>query len=160
MSRKRPTDQDREQVIGLFMSGLARGDDAFDLAAAAGEFHPPNNTFPGEVFMHLSANALQLAGVGQDDPISYRELLDSYLSECEFKGRQNRKIRFAILVSASLRGGIEADLLDEVSWWQTDDFWWYAMLAAVALVRACADRKGLPVPAFVQQMAAVQEDTE
>jgi hypothetical protein len=32
-------------------------------------------------------------------------------TECEFKGRQNGKIRFAILASASLRGGIEADLL-------------------------------------------------
>jgi hypothetical protein len=25
--------------------------------------HPPNNTFPGEVFMRLSADALQLAAV-------------------------------------------------------------------------------------------------
>jgi hypothetical protein len=160
MSRKRPTDQDRKQAIHLFMSGLARGASAFDLALDIGELHPPNNTFPGEVFMRLSADALQLAGAGQDDPICYRDLLDKYLTECEFKGRQNSKIRFAILASASLRGGIEADLLDEVSWWQTDDFWWYALASGVALIRACADRKGLPVPAFAQQLAAVHEATE
>jgi hypothetical protein len=68
--------------------------------------------------------------------------------------------RFAILASASLRGGIEADLLDEASWWQTDDFWWYAPASGVALIRACADRKGLPVPAFAQQLAPVHEATE
>lgn len=62
MSGKRPTDQDRKQAINLFLSGLARGADAFDLAQAIGELHPPNNTFPGEVFMRLSADALQLAG--------------------------------------------------------------------------------------------------
>ena len=160
MSRRLPTDQDRKQAIDLFLSGLARGANALELAAAIGELHPPNNTFPGEVFMRLSADALQLTGAGQDDPICYRELLDKYLTECEFKGRQNRKIRFAILASASLRGGIEADLLDEVSWWQTDDFWWYALASCVALIRACADRKGLPVPALAQQLAVVHEATE
>lgn len=159
MSGKRPTDQDHEQAIHLFLSGLAQGASPFDLAQAIGELHPPNNTFPGEVFMRLSADALQLAGTGQDDPICYEELLDKYLTECEFKGRQNGKIRFAILASASLRGGIEADLLDEVSWWQTDDFWWYALASGVALIRACADRKGLPVPAFARQLAAMHEAT-
>jgi len=27
------------------------------------------------------------------------------------------------LAAAALRGGAEPDLLDEVAWWQTDDFW-------------------------------------
>lgn len=160
MSRKRPTDQDGKQAVHLFLAGLARGANAFDLALDIGELHPPNDTFPGEVFMSLSADAPQLTGAGQDDPVCYRDLLDNYLTECEFKGRQNRKIRFAILAGASLRGGIEADLLDEVSWWQTDDFWWYALASGVALIRACADRKGLPVPAFAQQSAALHEATE
>jgi hypothetical protein len=159
MSMKRPTDQDREQAIHRFLSGLAQGDGALDLAATIGELHPRNNTFPGEVFMRLSADALQLAGAGQDDPIPYEGMLDKYLSECEFKGREKRKIQFAILASASLHGGIEPDLLDEVAWWQTDDFWRYALAAGVALIRACADRKRLPVSAFVQQLSAMREAT-
>ncbi len=36
-------------------------------------------------------------------------------------------------------------LLDEVAAWQTDDFWQYAMYAAVACIRAAASRAGVPV---------------
>ena len=35
-------------------------------------------------------------------------------------------------------------LLDEVAYWQTDDFWQYAMYATVAYIRA-ASRAGGPV---------------
>jgi hypothetical protein len=49
------------------------------------------------------------------------------LPECTFRGRQNKKFQYAVLVAA-LRGGTDPDLLDEVAWWQTDDFWQYALL--------------------------------
>jgi hypothetical protein len=58
--------------------------------------------------------------------------LANYLPEWTFKGRENRKIQFAILTSAAFRGGLEPDLLGEVVWWHTDDYWQYALLAAVA----------------------------
>jgi hypothetical protein len=69
MARKGPTDQDGAEAIRRLLSGLARGDDVFDLAATIEELHPPHNTFPGEVFMRLSADALEVASVGPDDPI-------------------------------------------------------------------------------------------
>jgi hypothetical protein len=89
---------------------------------------------------------LKVAGVGQDDPIPYPGLREKYLGECKFQGRENRKIQFAILASASARGGIQPDLLDEVAWWYSDDFWWYALAAAVAVIRACA-RQAAPIGA-------------
>lgn len=49
------------------------------------------------------------------------------------------------MAAAALRGGTEPDLLDEVAWWQTDDFWQYALYAAVAFIRLAADRVGVPV---------------
>ena len=83
---------------------------------------------------------------------------EKYLGECRFRGRGNREIQFAILAGAAARGGIEPDLLDEVAVWQTDDdFWWYALAAAVAVIRACADRMRLPVPAFVERLSAQQK---
>ena len=105
--------------------------------------------------MRLSADALEVAGAGQDDPIPYAGLREKYLGERKFQGRENRKIQFAVLTSASARGGIQPDLLDEMAWWQTDDFWWYALAAAVAVIRACADRMHLSAPAFVQQLSAL-----
>jgi hypothetical protein len=34
-----------------------------------------------------------------------------------------------VLAAAALHGGTEPDLLDEVAWWQADDFWQYALFA-------------------------------
>jgi hypothetical protein len=105
------------------------------------------------VFMLLALDALEAAGVDQDNPIRYEGLRETYLPECQFSGRENRKIQFVILAVDSTRGGIEPDLLDEVVWWQTDDFWWFALAAAVAVIRGCAGRLGKSVPAFAGGLA-------
>jgi hypothetical protein len=57
------------------------------------------------------------------------------------------------LAAAATHGGTEPDLLDEVSWWQTDDFWEYALFAAVAYIRAAVDRANLPMREACQQLA-------
>jgi hypothetical protein len=44
-------------------------------------------------------------------------------------------------------------LLDEAAWWQTDDFWQYALYAAVAYIRAAAGRAGVPVRQACQELA-------
>src|SRR5260370_31979825 len=111
MARKGATDQDGAEAIRRLLSGLARGDDVFDLAAAIEELHPRHNTFPAEAFMRLSAGALGVAGVGQDDPIPYTGLREKYLGECTFQGRGDRKIQSASLASVSARGGVQPGLL-------------------------------------------------
>ena len=57
-----------------------------------------------------------------------------------------------MLAAAALHGGTEPDLLDEVAWWQTDDFWRYALFAAVACIRAAASRAGAPVRQACQDL--------
>ncbi|HEX9683122.1 MAG TPA: hypothetical protein VGA13_08570 [Acidimicrobiales bacterium] len=61
--------------------------------------------------------------------------------------------RRPVLCSAAVAGGLEPDLLDEVVWWGTDDFWRYGLLATVALIRASADRRGIPVEQAVAELA-------
>lgn len=121
MARKRPTAEDRTEALRRVLSGLVDGADVFELAASVADLHPKTNTFPGEVFMGLAADALETAGATRDHPIPYEGLRETYLPECEFRGRNGRKIRYAVLTSASVRGGLEPDLLDEVIWWHTDD---------------------------------------
>ena len=75
------------------------------------------------------------------------------MPECSFRGRQNKKLQFAVLAAAALHGGTEPDLLDEVAWWQTDDFWEYALFAAVAYIRAAANRAGVPTAQACQELA-------
>ena len=59
-------------------------------------------------------SALDLVSVTADEPIAYDGLIEQYLPECRFRGRQNGKIQFAVLAAAARRGGVEADLLGEV----------------------------------------------
>jgi hypothetical protein len=80
-------------------------------------------------------------------------LRERFLPECAFRGRQNKKLQYAVLAAAALQGGTAPDLLEEVAWWQTDDFWQYALLAAVAYIRAAASRVGVPVPQACRNLA-------
>ena len=52
-----------------------------------------------------------------------------------------------------MRGGLEPDLLDEVTWWRADDYWRYALFAAVALIRAGAERRSVTMAQMVEQLA-------
>lgn len=99
----------------------------YELTGSVADLHPKNNTFPGEVFMGLAADALEIANPTRDNPIPYEGSREAFLPEGEFRGRENRKIQYAILTSASVRGGLDPDLLDEVTWWGTDDYWRYAL---------------------------------
>jgi hypothetical protein len=71
----------------------------------------------------------------------------------QFRGRQDKKLQFAVLAAAALHGGTEPDLLDEIAWWQTDDFWEYALFAAVAYIRAAASRADVPIAQACQELA-------
>jgi hypothetical protein len=153
MAQRGPTEEDRDEALRRLLSGLAAGADVFELTTSIADLHPKNNTFPGEVFMALAADALEIADTTRDNPIPYEGLRETYLPECEFRGRDNRKIQYAILTSASVRGGLEPDLLDEVVWWRTDDYWRYALYAAVALIRAGAELQGVSVVRMVEQLA-------
>lgn len=53
------------------------------------------------------------------------------------------------LAIGASRVGIDPDLLDEITWWRTDDFWLYALAAAVAIIRACSDKRSTPIGEFL-----------
>ena len=68
------------------------------------------------------------------------------------KPGQNSKFQYAVLAAAALQGGTEPDPLEEVAWWQADDFWHYALFAAVACIRATASRADVPVRQACQDL--------
>jgi hypothetical protein len=55
-----------------------------------------------------------------------------------------------VLAAAALHGGVEPDLLGEAAWWQADDFWQYAMVAAVGYIRAAAERAAYRCPMYAR----------
>jgi hypothetical protein len=149
---KLPTPQDAATARWILLGGLARDSEVAELVGELASVHPRNNTFPGEVFLHVAADALDWCRASRADPLAMEGMQERFLPECAFRGRQNKKLQFAILAAAALRGGTEPDLLDEVAWWQTDDFWQYALYAGVTYVRAAADRAGVPVRQVCQEL--------
>ena len=129
----------------VLLDGLARDADLFELVSELAPLHPRDNTFPGEVFIRVAQDALDWCRASRADPLPLEGLRERFLPETASRGRENTKLQYAVLAAAALHGGTEPDLLDEVAWWQTDDFWQYALFAAVAYIRAAAGRAGIPV---------------
>ena len=127
------------------LDGLGHDADIFEVLGGLEPPHPRNDTFPGEVFLALAADALDCCGASRNQPLPLEGLRERFLPECDFRGRQNAKLQYAVLAAAAVAGGTEPDLLEEFASWQTDDFWQYAAYAAVAYVRAAASRLGVPV---------------
>jgi hypothetical protein len=152
-ARKRPGPEDTMTARRVLPAGLARDTGIFELLSDLAPLHPRDNTFPGEVFLHLAADALDWCGASRADPLPLERLRERFLPETTFRSRQNSKLRYAVLAAAALHGGTEPDLLEEVTWWQTDDFWQYALFTAVAYIRAAASRAGVPVRQACQDLA-------
>jgi hypothetical protein len=118
--------------------------------------HPKHNTFPGELFLELGADALELAKVSRQAPLDYAGLFDRFLPECSFRGRsQNERRHYALRAVAMIHGGVQPDLLDDTYWWgDIEDFWMYAFFALVIVVRATGERRGVPVATVAADLAA------
>jgi hypothetical protein len=152
-ARNLPTPQDTATARRVLLGGLAQGTEVAELVGELAPLHRRNNTFPGEVFLDVAADALDWCGASRADPLALEGMRERFLPECAFRGREDKKLQFAILAAAALRGGAEPGLLDEVAWWQTDDFWQYALYAAVAYIRAAAGLVGVPVRQACQELA-------
>jgi hypothetical protein len=134
------------------LDGLAGDWELPEIAADLASLHPRYDTFPGEVFLRLAADALGWCGASRADPVPLEGLRERFLADCSFRGRERNKLQYAVLAAAAVSGGAAPDLLDEVAWWQTDDFWQYAMYAAAAFIRLAADRAGVPVSRVCREL--------
>jgi len=148
-----PTDDDRVEVTRRFLLGITQGHDANQLVDEIAELHVRNNTFPGEVLMELAADALDLAGLNRDSHIPYRQLHSTHLPEIQLRGKEQQRLQYAVLTAFAVHGGLEPDLLDEVTYW-IDSYWQHALYAAVAIIRSSAEHTGTPLDTFVTDLAA------
>ena len=153
-AKRRPSPDDARAAVALLLGAVKTRGDIYDALDQVRPLHPKDNTFPGEVFMRLAAEALGLGGVSAERPLSSEGLVERYLPEYRFRGKDASKFRYALLAAAATHGGVEVELLDEVAYWGTDDFWSYAGLAAVAWARAVADQRGLPLAELCLQLQA------
>ncbi len=156
MTKQERIDQDvlhrRAQVAVL--SGLATGDDVYDLIAAAAPSHVPGCFTPDVALLGLAVTALDLACPAGAEPLEYEGLRERYLPEVTFRGRvEHRNSQYAVYAAACMRGGLQPDLLSDAGWWQTP-LWQYAVFAVVIYSRAAAERLAVPVEEIVRRIAA------
>jgi len=146
------TEDDRRQAVQRLLAGIASGADANDLADKVADLHPHRKMFPGEVFIELGAEALALAGFNRSARVEHEGLLSKHLPEAVFKGKQNRRIQYTLFATFAVNGGLEPDLEEEASFW-INDFWFYALLAAVTVIRVSAEQADIDQAAFARQLA-------
>ena len=117
--------------------------------------HPKNNTFPGEVFLELAADAIDEAGCfACRSRSSSRGSASAILPECTAHTKvQHQHSKYALRAAAMIRAGVDPGLLDEVVWWQGDDLWVWALDALAVYVRAAADRTGFTVAEICERLA-------
>ena len=153
--RRVPSAEDRTDAIRIGLSGIASAVDVATILTRLEPLHPPHDTFPGEVFLDLAADAIEASGASRAAPIEFAGIRERYLRECSAHTKaQHHKSEFAIRAAAMIRAGVDPDLLGEVSWWRTDDLWMWALDALVLYVRVAAERTGEPVASLCQRLAA------
>jgi hypothetical protein len=154
MAQKVPTDEDRLEAIRIALTGIARGGDLGDVRWQLDSLHPQHNTFPGEVLLELAADAIELAGASRDNPIEFEGIRERYLPECGAHTRaQHQHSKYALRAAAMIRAGVDPGLLDEVVWWASDHFWFWALDALIVYARVAAERMGVPVSHVCEQLA-------
>lgn len=140
-----PTAEEGAQAVDWLLGALETDSDILGALGQISSLHPKNNTFPGEVFIRLAERALAEGGVSPSRPISEDGSLRKFLPELDLQGWENQKFRSALIAGAAAHAGVEVDLLEDIVWWRTDDFWRYAGLAAVAWIRAVAADRDVPL---------------
>jgi hypothetical protein len=95
-AKKRSAPEDAVTARRMLLDGLARDADIFQLASELAPLHPRYDSFPGEVFLHVAADALEWCEASGTDPLPLEGLRERFLSESAFRGRQNTKLRYAV----------------------------------------------------------------
>ena len=89
MTKRERIDHDvlhrRAQVAVL--SGLAAGEDVYDLMAAATPSHVPGWFTPDVALLELAVTALDVACPAGAEPVEYEGLRECHLPEVAFRGR-------------------------------------------------------------------------
>ncbi len=161
MSEPDPADALHVQAQRALLDGLRRGDALSELERAVR--HSQTRQFtPDIAILEVGVAALDLAQVDRSRPITKAELVEQHLTELDFRNQRGLQERttYALHAVAAIRSGLELDILQDVYWWRTKDIVDYAVIAATAYVRACAQRRGQPIQQFIDDLQTALEQQQ
>jgi hypothetical protein len=70
---KRPVPRDAVTARRILIGGLAQDAGIFEILSELAPLHPRNDTFPGEVFLRLGADAPDQCGASRADPVALED---------------------------------------------------------------------------------------
>lgn len=111
---------------------------------------------PDVAVLQVAVAAMDLAGVDRTRPLDKADLMSRHLPEVQFRNQRalQERTTYALNAVAAIRGGLEPDIVDDMYWWHVRDIVEYAVLAAVAYVRASAERRDQPITQLVDELMA------
>jgi hypothetical protein len=146
------------QAQRALLDGLRRGDDLGQLERAVRQSKTKTFT-PDIAVLQVGVAAMDLAGVEGTSPIAKADLITQHLPEINFRNQRalQERTTYALSAVAAIRGGLEPDILEDMYWWHTRDIVEYAVIAATAYVRACAQRRQQSIQQFVDDLQITLE---
>ena len=161
MSEPDPFDALHVQAQRALLDGLRRGDTLSELEHAVRHSQTKRFT-PDLAILQVGVAALDLARVDRNGPIAKAELVEQHLTALDFRNQRGLQERttYALYAVAAIRGGLELDILQDVYWWRTRDIVEYAVTAAAAYVRACAQRRGQSIQQFIDDLQITLEQQQ
>jgi hypothetical protein len=149
------------QAQHALLDGLRRGDDLHKLEHAVRRNKSKTFT-PDVAVLQVAVAAMDLAGVDRSNPIVKAELTTLHLQEINLRNQRalQERTTYAANIIAAMRGGLEPDILQDTYWWHTTDIVEYAVIAATAYVRACAQRRQQTVEQFIDDLQAALQPQE
>lgn len=111
---------------------------------------------PDVAVLQVAVAAMDLAGVDRTRPLEKADLMSQHLPEVQFRNQLalQERTTYALNAVAAIRGGLEPDIVDDMYWWHVRDIVDYTVLAAVAYVRASAERRDQPITQLVDELMA------
>lgn len=131
---------------------MARDTGVSELAGELAPLHPRGNTFPARSSFRSPRTRWSGVGPAALTRWPWKGCRSGSCRSAPSTGGKTRSFSSLSWRRRRCRGEREPDLLGEVAWWQTDDFWQYALFAAVAYIRATAEQAGVPVSQVCRQL--------
>jgi len=148
-----PYDELHAAAQHAFLTALRQGADLDAIEAAVRRTAAKGFT-PDVAVLEVAVAAMDLAGVDQSRPLPKADLMSRHLPEIQFRDQRalQERTTYALNAVAAIRGGLEPDIVEDMYWWQVRDIVEYAVLAALAYVRAGAERRGQPMTQFIDEL--------
>ena len=133
-------------AVRFVLGAVARETDVHDIVKEFGPLGRFSSEGAGTELLGTAADALEHGRFTRSDPLRYVGLRERYLPEVIVRGKnENYKSDWTLRAVATLAGGVDPAVDDQLRFWRVLDLERWAVQAIVVYARAAADHTGQTV---------------